>query len=304
MEKFNTFIQKAKIFFLRFHLIIKILVMILFVWLVVKQVNLREILKALNNVNYLLVVPVILYIPSLILSTIKWNSIIKYSFWKLFRIYWISNFFSNFLPSTIGGDTYKVVRLGSELGKKNIFTSVLIDRLTGIMGTLVLLAVLSYKILPFFHLDVEKNLAIFLFIVISVVVLAISFFSDKLKKSFVRITSHIKEMNLNWSKIVFISLIYPLLGSLSLWVYLLMFGYNTDYLLITGFYLTIQLISILPISINAIGVYELSLISLLSLIGVPAEISLSISLLSRIVMLIQTSIGGIFYLFDKKEKLV
>jgi len=41
----------------------------------------------------------------------------------------------------------------------------------------------------------------------------------------------------------------------------------------------------IPISINAIGVQEASSIYFFSLIGIPAEVSLAISLLSRIVMM-------------------
>ena len=301
MKKLIDFLQPYKILLIKHRFFIKLCFMFLFIWLVLSQIDLEESIKLFSNVNYLILVPFFLYLPGLFLSTLKWEGMIKYPFWKLFRIYWMSNFFSNFLPSPIGGDAYKVVKLGPELGKTKVLTSVLLDRLSGIAGTLLLLIFLSYKILPFFYLEVKKISFIFLFIVIFLFALIIYFFSSKLKGIVLKIKNHIKEMNLNWFRVVSISIIYPLLGSLSLWIYLLMFGYNTDYLLVTGFYLVIQLISIVPISVNAIGVYELSLISLLSFIGISAEASLSISLLSRFIMLIQTSIGGIFYFFNKKD---
>ncbi|MFA6570611.1 MAG: hypothetical protein WCT77_05180, partial [Bacteroidota bacterium] len=61
-----------------------------------------------------------------------------------------------------------------------------------------------------------------------------------------------------------------------------------------------QIIGILPISLNSIGVTEGLNVFLFALVGVPLEISFAIALIGRMSLICTSSVGGIFYFFDKK----
>ncbi len=287
----------------KYSLLVKLIFLSLFVYIIFRTVDIGESLSLLLEVNYFILIPIFLYIPALILATYKWKLVLNYNFFELFKLYWISNFFSTFLPSTIGGDGYKVLRLGNELGRKKVLISVLIDRVTGLLGVLILAAILSFTVIPVLELQISfVNIVVISFFAVLFFILSV-FFEIKTIIISKYITRFKYDEKISWNKVFLVSLLYPILGAISLWTYLYMFGYPINPLLILEFYLLIQIISMIPVSINALGIYELSLVGLLSLVGIPVEIGLSVALLSRFVMMMQTAIGGIVYLFEKNKDL-
>src|SRR5258708_40333814 len=53
----------------------------------------------------------------------------------LLRLYFVGTFFNSFLPSGIGGDAYKAVRIGRARGGiASAFASVFLDRFAGFIG--------------------------------------------------------------------------------------------------------------------------------------------------------------------------
>ena len=60
------------------------------------------------------------------------------------RLYWLGMYYNLFLPGGIGGDGYKVYRLGKEFPGRRaaIFRALLLDRLSGMVALLVLLLLL------------------------------------------------------------------------------------------------------------------------------------------------------------------
>lgn len=76
----------------------------------------------------------------LIVSALRWKAYldaleIPMSYATLFRLYFVGTFFNAFLPTGIGGDAYKAIRLGR--GKDSLapaFASVFLDRFAGVVG--------------------------------------------------------------------------------------------------------------------------------------------------------------------------
>jgi|DewCreStandDraft_4_1066084.scaffolds.fasta_scaffold02256_24 uncharacterized membrane protein YbhN (UPF0104 family) len=263
----------------------------------VANVDARKVGSLLTRVNWMILVPVFLYLPAILLSALKWQILLgwRLPFWALVRIYWIGNFFSNFLPSTIGGDGYRVIKVKGEVGTKTALGSVLLDRASGFLGTLILFVLLSLA-LPGHLLLNRMDMLVCLVGLFALALLAIYVASSRFSRKVLEFLDVFREFRTSWKSVLSISLIYPALGITSLWFYFLMYGYRPSILATALFYLAIQLITLIPISINAIGVYEVSVVGLFATIGIPAEVSLSISLLSRAVMLLQTSVGGALYL--------
>jgi uncharacterized protein (TIRG00374 family) len=76
----------------------------------------------------------------LFVSALRWKAYLdalelSLSYATLFRLYFVGTFFNAFLPTGIGGDAYKAVRLGR--GKESLapaFASVFLDRFAGVVG--------------------------------------------------------------------------------------------------------------------------------------------------------------------------
>jgi len=278
----------------------KSIVTILLIFYLVYKIDIVESIKLFKRVNLLLLIPLILYLPSLILRTLRWKTIlnINISFVRLLKLSWVSNFFSNFLPSTIAGDSYKVIKLRKELGIRNIIESIFFDRLSGLIGMIIVAAIFSYDIY-----NVTNSLYLLIAPIILLLLAIMGFFFVLSFNINLKYYNYIRKTVLEFKNrlvsTTIISLIYIALGAISFWVYYLMFDVSLNFLTVLTLYTLTELISFIPISINALGLREGSMVYLFSLIGVSSEISLAIAIISRLVMLLQTSIGGLIYLFEK-----
>lgn len=288
-------------------LILKIVFIITCFIFLFKSINFSLFKESFLKINYLISIIFILYIPNLLISTYKWKislSVKDKSFFYFFKIYWISNFFSNFLPSTIGGDSYKVLKLKKDYGASNVLVSVFLDRLSGLLVILFISVIFS----PHLY-SLTKNL--YLSLIPALILLGLLFvlflyrllkkrFSNKIFdfiKNAENILINVKRNTL--IKLFFLSFFFVLIGSVSLWAYYFMFGFNLNFINIFFLYTFIQLISMIPISINAIGITEGLLVYFFSFLLVPNGVSLAIGITSRIILFIQTAIGGIIYIFQK-----
>jgi len=294
MEKLKN---RLEIFKKKYWKLLKILITISLFLIIILKVDLVKSIKLFKEVNLFIFIPLFLYIPALLISTIKWKISLdnKEDLWPLFKIYWISGFFSNFLPSTIGGDSYKVLKLRKKIGVKNVLESVIFDRFSGVLGLIIFCAIFSKIIFKTTNNFYLSFFSIFLLIGIIVFIIIVTL----LDKNSFKIINYLKNILKKFYRkslyLILLSFCFLTLGAISLWVYYFMFGYKINFLIILSFYCLIQIINMLPISINGWGIREGLSIYLFSLIGIPMEISLSISLISRLILFIQTGLGGIIY---------
>ncbi len=294
--------NKIFIFFKKNLFWVKLIFAVILIFLLFYKIDIAQSFSLFSEINLLVLIPLVLYIPALILTTFRWKIILdkKINFYSLFKINWISNFFSNFLPSTIGGDSYKVVKLRKVFGIKRVTTSVVFDRFSGIFSLIILSVVFSTFFYPMINNKIVAVLPFILFFLVFfsyIVVIKI-----KLKSLFFSsFQEAIKTFRKKLFSTTLISIVFQFLGALSLWIYYYMFGFNLNFFVVFIFYNLIQLISFIPISLNAIGLREGATVYFFSTMGVPPEISLAIGILSRLVMIIQTAVGGIFYMAEKSD---
>lgn len=98
-------------------------------WNTLKQADVGYLLGALGAI-----------FTGLFVSAFRWKAYLDalelpLSYPTLFRLYFVGTFFNAFLPTGIGGDAYKAVRLGR--GKESLapaFASVFLDRFAGVVG--------------------------------------------------------------------------------------------------------------------------------------------------------------------------
>lgn len=242
------------------------------------------------SIGYFLVAVVALTISRMFAAT-RWHILlesagVKISLFRSIMLTFTGNFSSNFLPTTIGGD---VVRLAGamQLGydRAICLASLVVDRLIGMAGMAL---ALPLGLVPVFSLGngAAQSIAISPLIQKGVDFFkrTLESFSIWLKKPFALGGS----MLATFGNMAFIYLA----------VYFLLLGidHHVSYWLVAGLYTLTYFVTLVPISINGLGVQELSMTFLLiQLGGLTSSESATVALLTRLIFIL-TSLPGAFFL--------
>ena len=121
-------------------LILKIVVSVALIAFLYFKVDKQSLVATISKVN-LAYAPIILglLVMNYFISSVRWKSLLlesnnKVSVWYLTSLYFIGSFFNNFMPTSIGGDVYKIFRLSKKLGDSSRgFSSTFMERFTGVV---------------------------------------------------------------------------------------------------------------------------------------------------------------------------
>ena len=242
------------------------------------------------SIGYFLAAVVALTI-SRMFAAARWHILLKSAgveipFLRSVMLTFTGNFSSNFLPTTIGGD---VVRLAGamQLGydRAVCVASLVADRLIGLAGMSI---ALPLGLVPVFSMGngVTQSVAFSTLIQKGV---------DFAKRTFESFSIWLKKpLALSGSMLAtFGNMIFIYLS-----VYLLLLGidHHVSYWLVAGLYTLTYFVTLVPISINGLGVQELSMTFLLAQLGgLSSSESATVALLTR-AMFIITSMPGAFFL--------
>lgn len=228
---------------------------------------------------------------SRLFAALRWHTLLKSAgveipFMRSIMLTFTGNFSSNFLPTTIGGD---VVRLAGamQLGYDRIIclASLVADRLIGLAGMSL---ALPLGLISVFSMGDGAAQAI-------AVSALIQKGADFAKRTFESFSIWLKKpLALSGSLLAtFGNMIFIYFA-----VYLLLLGidHRVSYWLVAGLYTLTYFVTLFPISINGLGVQELSMTFLLTQLGglSPSE-SATVALLTRALFII-TSLPGAFFL--------
>lgn len=196
------------------------------------------------------------------------------------KLYALGMFYNLFLPGGISGDGYKIYLLQKNYrsGTGKLFGAVITDRITG-MSALAILALIIFS----FH-TVPVPWHRFGFLLMPVVLLGLYFFMRWFYRYFLRI----------YSITLFFSIGVQLLQLLCAWMIVLALGETQQiwsYLLV---FLVSSIIAILPISIGGVGIRELTFLYGAKLLGINADLAISVSLMFYIITAIVSFIGIVY----------
>jgi len=298
-------------------LVIKILITLAILFLIARAIDLTAVLGVVRSMQpeYLLLA-LLMQLLSATLASYRWYLImrrLKFSQGPMFYLksYLKGSFFNQALPGGIGGDAYRVLesaKLGN--GKKAAFYGVLLDRLLGLIGLLLLnlLANIAYPDLlptPIFHI---LN-AIALGGIAAVV--AFAMLGKVQRFAHFKFTRHLHEISADMRRvyhdpraILLHSVISILIHFISmLAVYFIGTGIGLNYSLLTFLVLVppVMLLTIAPISLAGWGVREGGMIGLFLLIGADKTLVLSMSVLYGLVLL-AASLPGLYLFLMSRHK--
>jgi len=249
---------------------------------------------------------VLLLLCQSLLSSFKWRTLldadgVSLKYFYLLKTYLISNFVSLFLPTSFGGDVYRVMAVRKvAMNTAKTTSSVLFDRLTGLFALLSLACVgyLAYPGLPLKWLVTSGGFVGILIIVI---------FASKLKTGedrsgekgligkIFKIVKSFRTYAANHrclATALIVSLVFQLNIVVINKMYSLAFGLDIPFMVLLSIIPLIYLTEAIPVSINGLGFREGAFIFFYQLIGQTAEAGFGVALLVLSLRYTMGLIGG------------
>ena len=269
-------------------------------------------LQNLQEVNLLFVgLAFVAVIASIVVSAYKWFILCKLhgniSFNECFRWYYIGFFLNNFLPGSIGGDVARIYFAGKKLGSQQAIASVTVERVFAGIA----LALCSFTGILFYTVGDSPWIQILIFVVILTAIYCFLFVTPfqnmvirltdgKIKPFYETITVY-KEKKGTLMKLLLFSFLFLLCYILVSSFLFLAMDVSVPFLAQIGFISLISILTMIPISINGLGIREGAYVLLFAMVGVAESTSLTVSLMFFVLVLIGTSIGGIIWVFEKNK---
>jgi uncharacterized protein (TIRG00374 family) len=288
--------------------IIKATISIILIVAIFYFIDIEVLFNKLLSINkYYIALAFILLTAQYLLSSFKWKIIlmvdgINVPFRYLLQNYYIGNFISLFLPSSFGGDIYRIFALKKhsyDVSKNT--SSVLFDRITGLFA-LISISIVSFALFGYFSKNLWLIVAYFIGVLLFIIITSdyainklaaiqhrVIRFPYKILKSF---NQYIKQPKYLFptllvsfifqANIVFIVSLYCAALNISV-------QYSYLFIVVPLIYLT----EALPISINGLGVREGAFVFFFSQIGVTKESAMAVAILVISVRYLYClSIGG------------
>lgn len=284
-------------------------------WSVIQTANLGYLAWACSVfffINIIVLVRWFVFIKALNLDA-RMQDVVKWFF--------IGIFCNLFLPSAVGGDVIKTIGLSRVVHQKpKVFASVVLDRLSGFAGIVVVAAIMfvvGYEQIP----DRSVGWSIISMTIVSLSITAV-LFSHRIYSFFCKIFNRwpsVKEslMSVHYDIALMkgkvgegvLSILLSCAAQLLLaYVYFVIakaLNQNVDFLYFLIFSPLVCVVSALP-SIGGLGVREMGWAYLLGKVGVAQGVAVSISLINFLFMVLLGLIGGAMYvytLFDRRVQL-
>jgi uncharacterized protein (TIRG00374 family) len=225
------------------------------------------------------------------------------------KLYFVGSFFNNFLPTSIGGDAYKIYKLGESLkSKTEAFTATFLERFIG-MFALILISL--YGFITFSGIEVFSFFLIFLagIIIFGIFIVFYPKYNFKPEK-FIKIFDTLDKIHTsflkykNYPHLLFYSILSSIViqAASVLTQYFVFLSLNIEIPLDYAFFaFPLVFLSGYAIpSVNSLGSQEVLYTSFFSNLGIATGIIISASFLYHFVRLVVSLIGAYFYINDKK----
>jgi len=283
----------------------------LFVWLLVRQ-DWAVTWRHLTSIPlWLVLVVFLLYFSGMVLNTWRWSTLlrtqgVRVPFVEVLKIMLSGAFASNFLPSTIGGDSVRVVSLLRFNATLTLsMASVVMDRLLNVLAMFTMLP-FSLAVFPVqFGLGVLPQGAFHLRLPsLFLPLLGLTAAKGWLEKQRARLWKWLDRVRgifrawLNVPGILLLLFLISWLSSfvifLAIWMLAGALGMQVTLIQVIGVMAVTYLVSLLPISINGYGVREITLTTLYMQVGATLEQASTLAVITRFMLLLEALPGALW----------
>lgn len=251
-----------------------------------------------------------LMLASRVSTAARWNALLKINtpkpkFKDTLKTTFAGLFSSNILPTSIGGDFVRLfMGIQARLEPAYVTSSIIMDRIIGFSGMFFFMPYGLY--LLFNRTDASQVSLLPMYLVFAVT------FSDVFKKLWEWLTKFVKKV---WDSVkLWVKHPAYLLEALGFTFLHMTFLFSTMWLFLHAMHVDISIfkvgaiyslsyvISLFPLSVGGLGIQELAISNLFSILGdMPIETANVLALLVRLVFII-SSIPGAFFLPDVGKK--
>jgi glycosyltransferase 2 family protein len=286
MEEPNVKPDSKKMKWLK--LFVKIVITVACLWWVSRKIDFYQLSQTLLQVNWLfLAAAVVLYMISKVAAAFRLNIYFKNIHIPLshvtnLKLYWLGLFYNLFLPGSISGDAYKVIYLSKKFGVsyKKTTAAVILDRLTGLLGLVFVLAAYGFLVL-------ENDSYSFAILVAAVLASFIAYWI--IKKWFADFLPGF------WSTFL-LGLVVQLFSNSCAYMIMLSLGIEQDFNQYIFIFLVASIAAVLPLTLGGLGAREIVFLELSKYFGLVEHTSVLIGFLIYITVVI-SSAGGMIYVF-------
>ena len=253
--------------------------------------------RATGIALWAIVLTVLCYLLSYGFNTLRWCILlwahgVRISWWQAYRLTWAGNFASNFLPSTIGGDGFRMLAIHPYAGSKTVsIGSVVLDRIINMAAMTCLL--------PFPLVIFGSNLHSLLGLApgSTFSITPVAAIQKLFKKYFPKIISAYESWSQKPLAFVFAFLaawpsnLFPMAAS-----YLIarQLGMSVNFWQVMSVQTVSYFLSVLPISVNGYGLREVAFTTLYTLLGASVEQASTLALVTRFLTVLSTIPGAIW----------
>lgn len=270
-----------------------------------------------SSINEYMFMSFFVILLGFLLSCYKWWMLLRSDnvlcpFWLLTRYYLIGIYSNNFLPTAIGGDAFRIYLVSKYCGDSNVgvgsvvaerFSGVLALMLLGLVGTFLVPSVSAGKGM-FLFAGVLGGTALFLLIIGSVwfqnlagrLLTDVCFGKARevaggIKKNF---NSPATLWTMTWTSIAFQSLMV-----LAYFLAAKALSMQVSLMVMLAVVPLVTLLTLLPVSLNGLGLREGGFVFFLGQLGIPQAQALALSLLVFGLTLLFSLAGGVCLLFER-----
>ncbi|MBO0329317.1 lysylphosphatidylglycerol synthase transmembrane domain-containing protein [[Muricauda] lutisoli] len=273
---------------------LKIIVSAVLIYFIFTKIELNDVLKTLKKSNpFYLFLALLFFVFSKVLSAFRTNLYFhqigaKVSQLSNLKLYLLGMFYNLFLPGGIGGDAYKgyVIQKEYQPGTKKVVSSLLLDRLSGMLLLFVYACMLAL-------LSKNEFFQSFYWLIVVAIPLSVNVFWF-VNKTFFSTTLPIFWQSVGFSALVQLAQLVCVLFILkSLSVDL----DTVEYLFV---FLVSSIVSVIPLTIGGIGSREVTFLYGAKWLGLDESTSIGISFTFFLITAL-TSLLGVFYHFKKPK---
>ena len=245
----------------------------------------------------------VLYFLGVVANALRWYILLRaqeidVSYWEFLKIVLAGNFASNFLPSTVGGDTVRIVSAARFTGWSVSVASVVVDRLINVFVMMTLLPISWFSIrefgvfvgaaLPFSRTGVWNAGLVTSFITKSFG--RITRWLRKIFEAFL-VWQHRKDA-VGWAFVI--SIAARLVVFSAVWILARSLDISVSISQVIGVGAITYVLSLLPISINGFGLREVTMTTLYVQLGASLEQASALVVVTRFILMVETLPGAIW----------
>lgn len=282
--------------------------------LIIYKLNSAALWQSLTQVSsFTLLLALLLQLSSTLIAAYRWRLIQDWlgspSDTRFYlRSYFKGTLFNQLLPTSIGGDAYRIIENGQRIANhKEAFFGVFIDRIAGLLGLLLLNAI-ALTLLPTL-LPPTITYTIVTILSIGFIGALIGLWLHRLPHYHLPLWSSLQTLSARFARVyhspryIVIQLGLSVIIHLCSMLVLMTLGHALGLAFNLWTYLVIIppviLLTLLPLSFAGWGIREGAMVGLFSLIGASNETTLAMSLLYGLILIIGSLPGLWFFIQDR-----